>query len=108
MINALEMAESIRKAVKACETDPTSNMRNIAIIYRYSHQSIHNRRKEKNGSARNTFISQQNIWPIEKSVLVEYCMRNCKAGFPITIQLLNDSANELLKARDSDKIVSYH
>jgi hypothetical protein len=74
MVTALEKAESIRKAVEAYETDPTLNMRNAAIIHECLHQSIHNRRKDKNGHAPNIFISQQKIWPVKKSVLVEYCI----------------------------------
>jgi hypothetical protein len=56
MVNALEKAESIRKAVEAYETDPTLNIRNAAIIHGCLHQSIHNPRKEKNGPVLNIFI----------------------------------------------------
>jgi hypothetical protein len=41
-------------------------------------------------------------------VLIEYCIRNFKTGFLIIIQYLNAYANELLKARDSDKTVNYY
>jgi hypothetical protein len=54
----LKKAESIRKAVEAYKTDPTLGIRNAANIHRCSHQSIHNRRKEKNGPAPNAFIFQ--------------------------------------------------
>jgi hypothetical protein len=104
----LKKAESIRKAVEAYETDSTLNMRGAATIYKYLYQSIYNRLTKKNQPAPNTFIIQQKIWPIEESVLVEYCRRNFKADFPITIQHFNACANELLKARNSDKIVDYY
>jgi hypothetical protein len=48
MDNIFKKAESIRKAVEAYETDSTLNMRGAATIYKYSHQSIHNRLTKKN------------------------------------------------------------
>jgi hypothetical protein len=57
MDNILKKAESIRKTVKAYETDPTMSMRDAAAIYIYLYVSIHNRLTEKNKPAPNTFIS---------------------------------------------------
>jgi len=95
-------------AVEVYKTDSTLSMRDAATIYKYSYQSIHNRLTKKNQPASNTFISQQKIWSVEESVLVEYCIRNFKAVFPIIIQYLNACANELLKARDSNEIIGYY
>jgi hypothetical protein len=81
MDNALKKTESIRKAVEAYETNSTLGMRSAATIYRCSHQSICNRLTKKNQLAFNTFIFQQKIWPVEESVLIEYHIRNFKAGF---------------------------
>jgi hypothetical protein len=96
--NIFKKAESIRKAVEAYETDSILGIRGAAIIYEYLYQLIHNRLTKKNQSAPNTFIAQQKIWSVEESVLVEYCRRNFKAGFPIIIQHFNVYANELLKS----------
>jgi hypothetical protein len=108
MNNTFKKAESIRKTVEAYETDFTLGMHDAATIYKYLYQSIHNRLTKKNRPAPNTFISQQKIWPIEESVLVEHYIRNFKTDFPIIIQYLDAYDNELLKARDSDKTVVYH
>jgi hypothetical protein len=108
MDNIFKKAESIRKIVEAYEIDSTLSMRGAATIYEYSYQSIYNRLTKKNQSASNIFIAQQKIWPVEESVLIEYCIRNFKTDFPIIIQYFNTCANELLKARDSDEIVNYH
>jgi hypothetical protein len=59
--DTLKKAESIRKAVEVYETDSTLGIRGAATIYRYSHQSIHNRLTKKNQSTLNIFISQQKI-----------------------------------------------
>jgi hypothetical protein len=74
MDNTLKKAESIGKTVETYETDSILGMRGAATIYRYSYQS-----------APNIFISQQKIWPVEESVLVEYCIRNFKEDFPLII-----------------------
>jgi hypothetical protein len=58
MDNIFKKTESIRKAVEAYETDSTLGIRDAATIYRYSHQSMHNRFTKKNQSASNTFIIQ--------------------------------------------------
>jgi hypothetical protein len=108
MDNVLKKAEFIRKAVEAYETDHTLNMRDAAVLYRYLYQSIHNRLTEKNKSAPNTFIFQQTIWPVEESVLVEYCIRSFKTDFPIRIQYFNVYVNKLLNARDSDETVDFY
>jgi hypothetical protein len=108
MDNIFKKAESIRKAVEAYETDSILGMRGAATIYGCSHQSIHNRLTKKNQPAPNIFIAQQKIWPVEENVLIEYCRRNFKTDFPIIIQHFNACANELLKARDSDKIINYY
>jgi hypothetical protein len=108
MDNTIKKAESIRKAVEAYETNSTLGMSGTAIIYKYSHQSINKRLTKKNQPAPNTFISQQKIWPVEESVLVEHYIRNFKTDFPMTIQYFNACANELLKARNSDKTVNYY
>jgi hypothetical protein len=106
--NTLKKTESIRKAVEAYEIDPTLGTRDAATIYGYLYQSIYNRLNRKNGPAPNAFISRQKIWPIEESVLIEHYIRNFKAGFPITIQHLNEYANELFKARNSEDTVNYY
>jgi hypothetical protein len=108
MNNTLKKAESIRKTVETYGTNSTLDIHGAATIYGYPYQLRHNRLKKKNQPAFNTFISRQKIWPVEKSVLIEHYIRNFKAGFPIIIQHLNACANELLKARDSDKTVNYH
>jgi hypothetical protein len=79
------MQNLFRKAVEVYEIDFTLSMRNVATMYGYSHQSIHNRRKEKNGLVFNTFISQQKIYSVEESALVEYSVRNFKTDFPYSI-----------------------
>jgi hypothetical protein len=108
MSNALKKTESIRKAVEIYETNSIFGTRGAATLYEYLHQSICNHLNGKNGPASNAFISRQKIWPIEESVLVEYCIRNFKTGFPMIIQYFNEYANELLKARNSEDTVDYY
>jgi hypothetical protein len=85
MNNILKKAESIRKAVEAYEIDSILDMRGAATIYEYLHQSIYNRLTKKNQFISNIFIIQQKIWPVEESVLIEYCKRNFKTDFPMII-----------------------
>jgi hypothetical protein len=86
MDNTFNKAEFIRKAAETYKIDSILGMRGAATIYECSHQSIHNRLTKKNQPAPNIFIFQQKIWPVEESVLVEYYIRNFKAGFLIIIQ----------------------
>jgi hypothetical protein len=108
MSNALKKTESIRKIVEAYETDSIFGTCGAATIYRYSYQSICNRLNGKNEPAPNIFISRQKIWSIEESVLIEYYIRNFKAGFLMIIQYFNEYVNELLKVRNSENIVNYY
>jgi len=83
-------------------------MRAVARLYGCSDKLIANYLNSKIKSAPDCFVFYQKLSPVEEKVLAQYIIRAYNLGFLLTIQHLNDYANELLRMKDVNIIVGYH
>ncbi len=108
MKKALNKSEAIQKAIEAYKNNDTLNIRAVARLYGYSDKSIANHLNNKIKPASDYFVSYQKPSPVEEKILTQHIIRAYNSGFLLTIQHLNDYANELLRIKDVNTTINYH
>ncbi len=96
MEKAFNKSEAIQKTVEVYKNNDIFSMRAVVYFYDCSDKSIVNHLNGKIKSAPDYFVSYQKFSPIEENVLAQYIIRAYNLGFLLTIQHLNDYANEFL------------
>jgi acyl-CoA thioesterase len=102
MQKAINKAKAIKEAVLAYQNDSSLSYRRAAKQHGVSAQSGIRYCNNETIPAPDVFITSQKLSPVEEAVLIEYSVECWKQGFPLSIQNLNDFANELLTNRVSD------
>jgi hypothetical protein len=105
MEKAILKTKAIQAAALAYQNDPELSYRKAASLHKVSTQSVINYCSGKTIPAPDVFVTNQKLSPVEEAVLVEHSFECYKQGFPLTIDNLNDFANELLKNRGSNERV---
>jgi hypothetical protein len=108
MEKALNKSEAIKKAVETYKNDENLSMRAAARMHDCDPKSISNYLKDKIKSAPDYFVIYQKFSPIEENILARHIIRAYNSEFLLTIQHLNDYANELLRKKDINAIIDYH
>jgi len=83
-------------------------MRPATRLYSYSDKSIANHLNNKIKSTPDYFISYQKLSPVEEKILTQHIIRTYNSSFPLTIQHLNNCANELLRIKGVNTIINYY
>ena len=108
MKKALNKSEAIQKTVEAYKNNNTLNIRSAARLYSYNDKSITNHFNNNIKPAPDYFISYQKLSPVKEKILAQHIIRAYNSDFPLTIQHLNNYANELLRIKGVNTTVSYH
>lgn len=101
-------AEAIDKAVDHCRRDQSLSLTKAAIIYGCSKQSISNHIKANSLIRYSSDVhnNHQRLTLAEEAALVKHISECYLSGFPLYVPHFNDFANEVLRSRGDQVLVS--
>ena len=105
MKKSIDKAKAIQAAVNDYKNDPELTYRQAAKLHQVSHQSVIDHDTRQKSFAADYDTTNQKLTTVEEAVLVKYSLEIWESGFPLTIQNLNNFANEILRNRDANENV---
>ena len=105
MEKSTNKAKDLQAAVEAYKNDPELSYRAAAKIHKVSYQSVINHCSDEKKYSPDCYEARQKLSPVEESVLAVHCIRAYESGLPLTIQYLNELANELLRSKGMNDTV---